>query len=187
MRRIPLPLGGGVRGGGINSEHMKGTILIIDDEEKLRGALSRILELEGYKVFQAGDARQGYQLIEQQPEFHLVITDVRLPGESGLQVLEHIKKRYPFCEVIVVTAYGTIQDGVKAMKLGAFDYVTKGDSDDQIIVTVERAVEKSRMQQRILDLEKRLKTRYSFEKILGTSKEIKDSILLADKVAPADS
>jgi DNA-binding NtrC family response regulator len=166
---------------------MRGTILIIDDEEKLRGALARILELEGYKVFQAGDARQGYLLIEQQPEFHLVITDVRLPGENGLQVLEHIKKQYPYCEVIVVTAYGTIQDGVKAMKLGAFDYVTKGDGDDQIIVTVERAVEKSRMQRRILDLEKQLKTRYSFEKILGTSKEIKETILLAEKVAPTDS
>jgi len=166
---------------------MRGTILIIDDEETLRGALSRILELEGYRVFQAGDAKKGYLQLEQQPDLNLVITDVRLPGENGLQVLGYIKKNYPWCEVIVITAYGTIQDGVQAMKLGAFDYVTKGDGDDQIIVTVERAVEKSRMQRRILDLEKKLKTRYSFEKILGASKEIKDSILLAEKVAPADS
>lgn len=166
---------------------MRGTILIIDDEETLRGALSRILELEGYRVFQAGDAKKGYLQLEQQPDLHLVITDVRLPGENGLQVLGNIKKHYPWCEVIVVTAFGTIQDGVQAMKLGAFDYITKGDGDDQILVTVERAVEKSRMQRRILDLEKKLKTRYSFEKILGTSKEIKDSILLAKKVAPADS
>jgi DNA-binding NtrC family response regulator len=166
---------------------MKGTILIIDDEEHLRGALSRILELEGYRVFQAGDAKKGYLLLEQQPDFHLVITDVRLPGENGLQVLGNIKRNYPLCEVIVVTAYGTIQDGVQAMKLGAFDYVTKGDGDDQILVTVERAVEKAGMQRRILDLEKKLKTRFSFDKILGTSKEIKESILLAEKVAPADS
>ncbi|MGA2824262.1 MAG: sigma-54 dependent transcriptional regulator [Bacteroidales bacterium] len=166
---------------------MRGTILIIDDEEKLRGALSRILELEGFRVFQAGDARKGYIVLEQQPDLHLVITDVRLPGENGLQVLEKIKKNYPYCEVIVVTAFGTIQDGVRAMKLGAFDYITKGDGDDQILVTVQRAVEKSSMQRRILDLEKKLKTRYSFDKILGTSKEIKDSILLAEKVAPTDS
>ena len=166
---------------------MKGTILIIDDEEKLRGALARILELEGYKLFQAGDAKKGYQVLEQQSELNLVITDVRLPGENGLQVLEHIKKLYPNCEVIVVTAYGTIQDGVRAMKLGAFDYVTKGDGDDQILVTVERAVEKSMMQRRIFDLEKKLKTRYSFDKILGLSREIKESILIAEKVAPADS
>jgi DNA-binding NtrC family response regulator len=166
---------------------MRGTILIIDDEETLRGALSRILELEGFRVFQAGDARRGYLVLEQQPDLHLVITDVRLPGENGLQVLEKIKKKYPYCEVIVVTAFGTIQDGVQAMKLGAFDYITKGDGDEQILVTVERAVEKSSMQRRILDLEKKLKTRYSFDKILGTSKEIKDSILLAEKVAPTDS
>jgi len=166
---------------------MRGTILIIDDEEHLRGALSRILELEGFRVFQAGDSRKGYLVLEQQPDLHLVITDVRLPGENGLQVLEKIKKLYPYCEVIVVTAFGTIQDGVQAMKLGAFDYITKGDGDEQILVTVERAVEKSSMQRRILDLEKKLKTRYSFDKILGTSKEIKDSILLAEKVAPTDS
>ena len=166
---------------------MRGTILIIDDEEHLRGALSRILELEGFRVFQAGDARKGYLVLEQQPDLHLVITDVRLPGENGLQVLEKIKKLYPYCEVIVVTAFGTIQDGVQAMKLGAFDYITKGDGDDQILVTVERAVERSHMQRRIFDLEKKLKTRYSFDKILGTSKEIKDSILLAEKVAPTDS
>ncbi|MCX6247288.1 MAG: sigma-54 dependent transcriptional regulator [Bacteroidetes bacterium] len=166
---------------------MKGLILIIDDEETLRGALSRILELEGYRVFQAGDARKAYQLLDQQPEIHLVITDVRLPGEDGLQVLGKIKSHYPWCEVIVVTAFGTIQDGVQAMKMGAFDYVTKGDGDDQILITVERAVEKSRMQRRILDLEKKLKTRYSFEKILGKSREIKETILLAEKVAPADS
>jgi len=156
---------------------VKGTILIIDDEATLRGALSRILELEGYRVFQAGDARKAYLYLEQQPEIQLVITDVRLPGENGLQVLDKIKKAYPHCEVIVITAFGTIQDGVQAMKSGAFDYVTKGDGDDQIIVTVERAVEKSQMQSRILDL----------EKILGNSKEIKTSILLAEKVAPVDS
>lgn len=166
---------------------MKGAILIIDDEEHLRGALSRILELEGYRVFQAEDAKKGYLVLEQQPDLHLVITDVRLPGENGLQVLGNVKKNYPWCEVIVVTAYGTIQDGVQAMKMGAFDYVTKGDGDDQILVTVERAVEKSIMQRRILDLEKRLKTRYSFEKILGRSREIKESLLLAEKVAPTDS
>jgi two-component system, NtrC family, response regulator len=166
---------------------MRGTILIIDDEEHLRGALARILELEGYRVFQAGEAKKGYAILEQQPEINLVITDVRLPGENGLQILEKIKKQYSDCEVILVTAFGTIQDGVHAMKLGAFDYITKGEGDDQIIVTVERAVEKSRMQLRIHDLEKKLKTRYSFDKILGSSKEIKESILLAEKVAPADS
>ncbi len=166
---------------------LKGTILIIDDEEKLRSALSRIIELEGYRVFQAENSRKGLQLLEQQKDISLVITDVRLPDINGIQLLEKIKEQFPSCEVIVITAYGTIQDGVRAMKMGAFDYVTKGDGDDQILVTIERAIEKAKMQRRILDLEKKLKTRYSFEQIFGNSKVIKESISLARKVAPADS
>jgi len=166
---------------------VKGTILIIDDEEKLRGALSRILELEGYRVFQASNAAKGYQILDQQKEIFLVITDVRLPEESGMQVLENVKKEYPHCEVILITAFGTIQDGVNAMKLGAFDYVTKGDGDDQILVTIERAMEKAKMHHRIIELEHKLKTRYNFDKILGDSKKINEAIYLARKVAPTDS
>lgn len=166
---------------------LKGTILIIDDEEKLRSALSRIIELEGYRVFQAENARKGLLLLEQQKDISLVITDVRLPDMNGIQLLEKIKEQFPSYEVIVITAFGTIQDGVRAMKLGAFDYVTKGDGDDQILVTIERAVEKAKMHRRILELEIKLKTRYSFEQIFGHSKVIKECISLARRVAPADS
>jgi len=104
-----------------------------------------------------------------------------------LEVLEKIKANHPTCEVIVITAYGTIHDGVKAMKAGAFDYITKGDGDDQILVTIERAVEKANMQQRIQELEKKLDTRHSFENIIGKSKSIHETIQLARKVAPTDS
>jgi two-component system, NtrC family, response regulator len=166
---------------------LKGSILIIDDEEKLRSALSRIIELEGYRVCQASTSQKGLQILEQQRDISLVITDVRLPDMNGIQLLERIKEKFPSCEVIVITAYGTIQDGVRAMKIGAFDYVTKGDGDDQILVTIERAVEKARMRRRILDLEKKLKTRYSFEQISGHSRAIMDCISLARKVAPTDS
>jgi two-component system, NtrC family, response regulator len=166
---------------------LKGSILIIDDEPKLRSALSRIIELEGYRVCQADNSRKGLQILEQQKDISLVITDVRLPDMNGIQLLEKIKEQFPSCEVIVITAYGTIQDGVRAMKIGAFDYVTKGDGDDQILVTIERAIEKAKMQRRILDLENKLKTRYSFEQIFGNSKVIKETISLARKVAPTDS
>src|ERR1039457_2626860 len=166
---------------------LKGSILIIDDEEKLRSAISRIIELEGYRVCQAATSNRGLQILEQQRDISLVITDVRLPDMNGIQLLEKIKEKFPYCEVIVITAYGTIQDGVRAMKIGAFDYITKGDGDDQILVTIERAIDKAKMQRRILDLENKLKTRYSFEQISGHSKVIMESISLARKVAPADS
>jgi len=166
---------------------VKGTILIIDDEEKLRGALSRILELEDYRVFQASNPGKGYQILDQQKDILLVITDVRLREESGMQVLEKVKMHFPQCEVILITAYGTIQDGVNAMKLGAFDYITKGDGDDQILVTIERAMEKAKMHHRIIELERKLKTRYNFTKILGDSTKINEAIYFARKVAPTDS
>ena len=119
---------------------LKGTILIIDDEEKLRTSLSRTIELEGYRVFQAENSRKGLQKLEQQKDISLVITDMRQPDMNGIQLLEKIKEQFPSCEVIVITAYGTIQDGVGAMKIGAFDYINKGDGDDQILVTIDMAI-----------------------------------------------
>ena len=165
----------------------KGSILVIDDEEQLRKALSRVIELEGYNVFQAENAGRGIKILEQEKGIDLVITDVKLPDENGIRLLERIKQKFPVCEVIVMTAYGTIHDGVTAMKLGAFDYITKGDGDEQILVTIDRAVEKARMQLRILELENKLNVRYSFDKIIGKSKIISENIMLAKKVAPTDS
>ncbi len=165
----------------------KGKILVIDDEDQLRKALSRIIELEDYEVFQAENATKGLKLLEKSNDFVLVICDVKLPDISGLEVLKKIKSKNGYCEVILITAYGTIHDGVYAMKQGAFDYITKGDGDEQIIVTVEKAVEKAKLQKRILELENKLETRYSFDRIIGKSSILKNTINLAEKVAPTDS
>lgn len=162
-------------------------ILVIDDEDQLRKVLSRIIELEGYEVFQAEDAVKGLKVLDHESEILVVISDVRLPDINGLILLEKIKKIYPLCEVILLTAYGSIHDGVEAIKQGAFDYITKGDGDDQIIVTVEKAVSKAILRRRIDSLEKKLKARYSFDRIIGKSQVLKDAIALASRVAPADS
>ncbi|MGF7140805.1 sigma-54-dependent transcriptional regulator [Roseimarinus sediminis] len=165
----------------------KGKIVVIDDENQLRKALSRILELEGYDVLQAENARKGLELLKQNSDILLVICDVKLPDINGLELLSSIKSQFPFSEVIMMTAYGTIHDGVYAMKNGAFDYFTKGDGDEQILVAIDKAIEKARMQYRIMELESKLKTRYSFERIIGRSKLLKETIELAQKVAPTDS
>ncbi len=166
---------------------MKPKILVIDDENQLRKALSRIIELEGYTVFQSENARKGLAILDREKDILLVICDVKLPDINGLEVLRMIKSAYEHTEVILITAYGTIHDGVYAMKQGAFDYITKGEGDEQIIVTVEKAVEKAKLQQRIHELEDKLGSRYSFKQITGESKEIKEVIELAKKVAPTDS
>jgi len=165
----------------------KSRILIIDDEEKLRQLLCRIIELEGFQVFQAANASRGLQLLEQEKNIDLIITDVKLPDANGIELVGKIKTKYPLCEVIVMTAFGTIHDGVKAIKLGAFDYFTKGDDNEQIIPAINRAVEKVQLQKRIAELENKLENKISFETILGKSEPIQETIRMARKVAPTDS
>jgi len=165
----------------------KNHILIIDDEEKFRQLLSRIIELEDFVVLQAADAKSGLKLLGHEKNIDLVLTDVKLPDDNGIDLLQKIKTINPSCEIIVMTAYGTIHDGVKAMKLGAFDYFTKGDDNEQIIPAIHRAIEKVKLQKRIVDLEKKLNKKYNFDTIIGTSSAIKNTIHLAEKVAPTDS
>ena len=165
---------------------MKGTVLIIDDEEKLRSLLARIIELEGYTVMQASTAKDGLKELERS-EVHVVITDVKLPDGNGVELTAKIKSLHPNLEVIVLTAFGSIADGVKAIKNGAFDYMTKGDDNDKIIPLLYRAADKAQLQLRVQQLEKKVNKKYGFESILGTSKQIKDAVEMAKKVAITDS
>jgi len=164
---------------------MKDTILIIDDEPELRNLLVKLLSLEGYKVQSAADGRAGVALVHKE-DFVVVVTDVRLPDINGIELIQSIKNINPFTEVIVLTAYGTIEDGVQAIKEGAFDYLTKGDEDNKIIPVIQRAIEKVKMRYRIEQLEKRVGEKYNFENITGSSKKIKDAVDIAKKVSLTD-
>jgi DNA-binding NtrC family response regulator len=164
---------------------MSKNVLIIDDEERFRELLARVIGLEGFEVFQAQNVRQGFEVLKKE-SISVIVTDVKLPDGDGLEVLERIKKTYPLIEVIVITAFGTIQDGVNAMKQGAFDYITKGDEDDHIHVVVERAVEKAQMQSKLQHLEQRMDSQYSFENIIGKSRPIIEAKEMAKKVASSE-
>ena len=165
---------------------MAATILLIDDEPRLRQLLARILQLEGYTVLEAENARIGLKVLEHE-EVQLVISDVKLPDKNGIELSAQIKELYPATEIIVLTAYGTISDGVTAIKNGAFDYITKGDDNDRIIPLVSRAVEKANLQFRIKQLEQQVSQRYGFDRIIGNSKPIQQAIELARKVAVTDT
>lgn len=165
---------------------MAATILIIDDEPRLRQLLARILQLEGYTVLEADNARSGLKILEHE-EVQLVISDVKLPDKNGIELSAQIKQLYPATEIIVLTAYGTISDGVTAIKNGAFDYITKGDDNDRIIPLVSRAVEKANLQFRIKQLEQQVGQRYGFDSIIGRSRPIQQAIELARKVAVTDT
>ena len=161
-------------------------VLIIDDEENLRKLIARVISLEGYTVHQASTIKEGLQLLEREP-VNVVVSDVKLPDGNGIDLTATLKKHYPAMEVIVLTAYGTIQDGVMAIKNGAFDYLTKGDHQEKIIPLLSKASEKALLQQKVQQLEARLQDRFGFEHILGQSKRIQESIALARKVAPTDT
>ncbi|GAB4027319.1 sigma-54-dependent transcriptional regulator [Spirosoma gilvum] len=165
---------------------MPAPILLIDDESRLRQLLARILELEGYTVLEAENARSGLKVLERE-EVYLVISDVKLPDGNGIDLSAQIKQLYPATEIIVLTAYGTISDGVTAIKNGAFDYITKGDDNDRIIPLVSRAIEKATLQFRIQQLEKQVNQRHGFESIIGHSKAVQQAVDLARKVAVTDA
>ena len=161
-----------------------GTLLLIDDETVLRQAVARMLELEGYTVLQAPDARRGLEALQYHGNDVLVVlSDVKLPDGHGLDLLPRYKALAPLAEVVLMTAYGTIADGVRAMKEGAFDYLTKGDADDQLVVVVERAAEKARLQRRVADLEKKVGVQYSFDSMIGHAPALVQAQKTARQVA----
>jgi len=164
----------------------KGRLLIIDDEERLRNLLARILQLEGYEVSTAANGKEGLRKLQQE-SFHVVLSDVKLPDSNGIELTEKIKTSWPATEVIVLTAFGTINDGVKAIKSGAFDYITKGDDNEKIIPLVSKAMDKAFLQQRVEELESKLNNKFGFDRIVGKSTAITDVIKLAQKVAISDT
>lgn len=161
-------------------------ILIIDDEEKLRSLLARIVRSEGFEVIEAKDLKSGFKKLEQ-TDIDVVLCDVKLPDGNGVDFLQQIKANFPLTEVILLTAFGNIADGVQAMKNGAFDYIVKGDDNDKIIPLLYKSVEKVHLQKKVKQLEKRINDKYSFNTIIGKSKGLEQVIDLAKKVAKTDS
>lgn len=160
------------------------SILIIDDEPQIRKLLSRIMELEGYEIFQAADCQSTLkQLKLHRPQ--VVLCDVFLPDGNGVELVSTIKTLYPELEVILLTAHGNIPDGVQAIKNGAFDYITKGDDNNKIIPLISRAMEQAK--KNIGEKVKSKETRsYSFDSILGKSPCLLEAVSLAQKVSATD-
>ena len=161
-------------------------VLIIDDETQLRGLLARIISLEGYDVAQAEDCAAGLKLLERYAP-DVVLCDVKLPDGNGVDMAAKIKAAAPEVEVILLTAYGNIPDGVQAIKNGAFDYITKGDDNNKILPLLARAMEKVRMQRRLQRLEKQNGDAVSFDGIVGSSAPMREAVALARKVAGTDA
>ena len=162
------------------------TILIIDDEAKIRSLLSRIISLEGFEVFEASNLKSGLKKLET-TEIDIVICDVKLPDGNGVEFSKIIKDKFPTVEIILLTAFGNIPDGVLAIKNGAFDYITKGDDNTRILPLIYKASEKVALNKRVLHLEKQLNRKQSFDSIIGKSTVITTVVDSARKVANTDA
>jgi len=161
-------------------------ILLIDDEEKLRSLLSKIVSLEGFEVIQASNIKSGLKRLEL-GDIDIVICDVKLPDGNGVDASKQIKANHPVIEVLLLTAFGNIPDAVQAIKNGVFDYIIKGDDNNRIIPLLYKASEKVVLNKRLQQLEKQLGERHSFDKIIGKSIPLQKAIDLAKKVAPTNT
>ena len=164
----------------------KNKILIIDDEPKILSLLKKILTLEGFNIVTVENSTKGLEIINND-NILVVLSDVKLPDTSGIELTKIVKSNYPDIEIILLTAYGNIKDGIEAMKNGAFDYLVKGDDDDKVPLTVKRAFDKAVMNHEINHLRKKVEDKYSFNIIIGKSKKISDAIELAKKAAPTET
>src|ERR687893_1467539 len=161
-------------------------ILLVEDKESLRRVLRLTLESAGYSVAEAEDARAAAQEIARAP-FRLVLTDLRMPHGSGLDVLRAAKAADPDVPVVVMTAYGSIDEAVQAMKDGAHDFLQKPVDSNHLLLLVERALEQARLRTENVLLREEWSRRYGFPRILGESEVVKRAVAETQRVATTDA
>jgi DNA-binding NtrC family response regulator len=164
----------------------KGKVIVIDDEVNAAAALETLLTEDGYEVWRANDARSGLQLVEKN-EPDVVLTDLRMPGMDGLELLTRIKEARPETLVILMTAYGTVKTAVKAMKLGAEDYLPKPIDIEELEVVLQKTIEKKQLLEETRVLRERLDHKYRLENLVGESPEMLSAFKTIRQVAPSTS
>jgi len=163
------------------------TILIVDDDKDLRQTLTYMLEIEGYKIFSAGDGKQAMKEIQNQlPD--IVLLDIRLPYLSGMKILEKLKKTIPEYNgsIIMLTAYGDIKEAIKAMKLGAFNYLTKPFDNEELMITINKALHIQELSKEVKTLKKQLYEKISSENQMGKSTQIKKVLKQINLLGPTN-
>ncbi|AKT42328.1 sigma-54-dependent transcriptional regulator [Chondromyces crocatus] len=161
-------------------------ILIVDDQRNMRTLLAMLLRGAGYEVDEATNGIEGADL-GARGAYDVVLTDLRMGGSDGLSVLRAVKEANAMTEVIVMTAYGTIESAVEAMRLGAFDYLQKPIEEPELLLKVERALQNRKLAGEVQLLATEFKERYRFENIIGRSQPIRDVLARIVKIAPTDA
>ncbi|MEK6710555.1 MAG: sigma-54 dependent transcriptional regulator [Nitrospinota bacterium] len=161
-------------------------VLVVDDEERVRNLLTRLLGEEGHHVSAAASGEEALRELEG-GSYDVVLTDLMMPGMSGLDLLEQARASHPETEVILVTAYGTVDSAVEAMRKGAFHYLCKPFKLDEVRIVVQRAIEESRNKHELAGLRREVHQRFEFSNIIGKSKAMQDLFDLIRRVARSTS
>jgi two-component system response regulator PilR (NtrC family) len=165
---------------------MKTKILVIEDEQSMREILSMLLEGEGYSAVTASDGLEGLAWL-QKDIFDLIITDIKMQGPDGFEILKKSKEISPETPVIMITAFGNIDSAIKAMQLGAYDYVHKPFKIDEIRLIVKNAIDNRRLKTEVSILRETVKTTYEVENIIGRSPKMQEMLALIPKIARNNS
>jgi DNA-binding NtrC family response regulator len=166
----------------IEKEVVRGRILVIDDEPDIRESLEFILSQENYRVDLAANATEGLKRLETF-SYDLVLLDLMMPDKSGMQVLEEVRQRDHETPIFLITAYGSIELAVQAVKRGANDYFSKPWDNEKLLIEIERAISQRRLQRENTELKRALKQRYSFPNIVGKSERMLKILDLVSQVA----
>ena len=161
-------------------------ILVIEDKESMRAMLKQTLEGEGYEVIAAQDGAEGIKKLADE-RIGLVLTDLKLPKKDGFDVLKAVKQESPLLPVIVMTAFGTIETAVRAVKEGAYDFLTKPFDTEHLLVLIKRALDNSRVAAENILLKAEFADRLGFPKIIGKSRQLQEITASIQKVAPTNA
>jgi DNA-binding NtrC family response regulator len=161
-------------------------VLLIDDSPDILSHLSEYLKMEGYNVDTCSDGIEGISMMDGK-FYDIILSDLKMPAVDGMKVLEYVKKNSPESVCIILTGYGTIKNAVEAIQLGAFDYLTKPVKMDELLVTLQRALEHRNLKRENINLRNQLKKKYKFENIIGDSEKMQKVFETIEKVADTDS
>ncbi|MFI5144013.1 MAG: sigma-54-dependent transcriptional regulator [Ignavibacteria bacterium] len=161
------------------------TILIVDDNEDLQFNLSNIIQSEGYNVISAGEGKKALKEVKSKSP-NLVLLDMRLPGMDGMTILDEIKKIDSNIIVIMLTAFGEVKGAVNAMKLGAYDYITKPFDNEELLLCIKKALDSQKLTNEVISLRKQLDEKNLLEEVIGSSKEFQQVINQVKLIAPTN-
>jgi DNA-binding NtrC family response regulator len=161
-------------------------ILVVDDDPEMCGLILDVLKGEGFSATSIGDSLEASKILKRE-EFDVIVTDLKMKGLKGLDLLEKAKEVAPLTPVIIITAFGTIASAIQAMKMGAYDYITKPFQMDEFVLTVKKALENRLLKREVVRLKKEVESRYHFHNLIGKSPSMQKIYDLIERISDTSS